>query len=319
MENFIKEIKELARKNPKRIVFPEGNDERVIEAVKIIEKEGVAIPILIDKGPEKYENFEKYADEFAKIRKVSLKEARETIMNPYYFATMMVFFGDADGMISGPAAHAKERILPALQIIKTKEKFHKVSGFIFMILPETANEDAANGGILMFADCAVIIEPTAEELADIAIDSAITAKRFGIEPKVAMLSFSTGAGANNPHAEKIQNAIKIVQERQPDFPIADHEMQADTALMDDVAKIKDPMSKIAGKANILIFPDLEAGNIAYKLVERLAGAKAIGPILQGLNKPINEVSRGCTSDDIVNLVAITTIEAGFHNYPVVIR
>lgn len=307
MENFIKKIKARAKENPKRIVFAEGTEPRIVEAAKIIEEEGIATPILLT-DPESQDNFEKYAQEYARLREVPIEEVQEKMEDPHIYATMMVQMDEADGMIAGPHATSRERILPALEIIKTKEKFHKVSGFTFMILPPNVDPDAANGGILIFADCAVIVEPNSHELADIAIDSAETAKRFGIEPKIAMLSFSTAGSSKHPLVKKVREAAEIARERRPDLEISD-DMQVDAALMDEVGEIKDPGSTIAGHANILIFPDLEAGNIGYKLVERLAGAKAIGPILQGLKKPVNELSRGCEIDDIINLAAITTIEA----------
>lgn len=309
MKQFLERIKRQAKENPKRIVFAEGTEPRVVKAAQIIRKEGFAIPILLI-NPEEEPHFESYAQEYAKLRELPLEEAREAMKKPHHFATMMVQMGDADGMIAGPTAASKERILPAFQIIKTKEKGHKASAFFFMVLPKTVDSDAANGGILLFADCAVNVQPTPEELANIAIDTAESAKRFGLEPKIAMLSFSTAGSSDNPEVKEIQKAAALVMAKRPDLKVS-KDMQVDAALMDAVGEIKAPHSAVAGDANVLIFPDLEAGNIGYKLVERLAGAKAIGPILQGLNKPINELSRGCNTDDIVNLTAITSLEANF--------
>lgn len=312
MQNFLSQIKDRARRNPKRIVFAEPEEPRVREAIEKIKAEGTAVPVSFGK-PEDDAHFETYVKRLQELRGASEEEARSKMKNPHYFATMMVHMGDADGMIAGPTAASRERILPALEIIKTKEKFHKVSGFFFMILPPSVSEDAANGGVLIFADCAVNVEPDVQTLADIAIDSAETAKRFGVEPKVAMLSFSTAGSSEHPLAQKMRDAAKLVHERKPDLPV-EGEVQVDAALMDQVGALKDPGSPVAGHANVLIFPDLESGNIGYKLVERLAGAKAIGPILQGLKKPVNEVSRGCSVEDIVNLAAITTLEAQNSNF-----
>ncbi|MFA4814681.1 MAG: phosphate acyltransferase [Candidatus Gracilibacteria bacterium] len=307
MEAFLQRIWARAKENPKRVVFAEGKEPRVLEAIEIIKKEGLAIPVTFDE-PTKDPHFEDFVQKFRELRGTTEEEARAKMANGHYFATMMVQEGLADGMLAGPVASSKERILPALEIIKTKEKLHKVSGFFFMVLPSDIDPDAANGGVLLFADCAVNIEPDAPTLADIAIDSAETAKRFGINPVIAMLSFSTAGGSDHPLVKKIREAAKIVKARRPDLLI-EGEMQVDAALMDKVGALKDPGSLVAGKANVLIFPDLESGNISYKLVERLAGAKAIGPILQGLRKPVNEVSRGSDVNDIVNLAAITSIEA----------
>jgi phosphate acetyltransferase len=307
MNDFLNTIKKRAKVNPKRIVFPEGNEPRVVEAAKQIESEGIAIPILLKEKPEEHQNFTAYTAKYQKLREVTKEEAVTEVKKPCTFATMMVQTGDADGMIAGPTASSQDRIIPALRIIRAKTKSNKVSGIFFMLLPDDTNEDAANGGILLFADCAVIIDPTAEELADIAIDSAETAKHFGIDPKIAMLSFSTGGSTSDAHVDKVRKATELVKERRPELEI-EGEIQVDAALMDDIAARKLPGSKIAGHANVLIFPDLEAGNIGYKLVERLADAKAIGPILQGLNKPVNEVSRGCEAEDIVNLAAITSCQ-----------
>lgn len=307
MEAFLQKIWAQAKQNPKRIVFAEGSEPRVKVAIDVITREGLAVPVTFGE-PTTDPHFENFLKKFMELRGTTEDEARSKMANPHYFATMMLHEGLADGMIAGPTATSRERILPALEIIKTKEKFHKVSGFFFMVLPESVDADAANGGILLFADCALNIDPDVPTLADIAIDSAETAKRFGVEPVVAMLSFSTAGSTDHPLAKKVREAAALVKSRRPDLSV-EGEMQVDAALIDNIGSLKDPGSPVAGKANVLIFPNLEAGNIGYKLVERLAGAKAIGPILQGLRLPVNEVSRGSSSEDIVNLAAITTLEA----------
>ncbi|MBT4384461.1 phosphate acetyltransferase, partial [Candidatus Peregrinibacteria bacterium] len=252
MENFLKKIKARAAENPQRIVFPEGSEPRIVEAAAIIKNEGTAIPILLGK-PEEQEKFEEYVKLYSEIRGTNEAEAREEVKKPNVYATLMLKAGEVDGVITGPTSTARDRILPALQIIKSKEKFHKVSGFFFMVLPASVDKDAANGGILIFADCAINIEPDAETLADIAIDSAETAKRFGIDPKIAMLSFSTEGSTDHPLVKKVQDASALVKERRPDLQISE-DMQVDAALIDSIGDIKAPGSPIAGNANILIFP-----------------------------------------------------------------
>ncbi|MFC1655672.1 phosphate acetyltransferase [Patescibacteria group bacterium] len=325
MKKFVRFVKDIAKQNPKRVVFPEGFEERILKATAKILKEQTAIPILIGNPDEIKEkarklklkiNFDKveiidpltskktkeYAKEYYKLRKhkgITEEQALETMKKFNYFGTMMVHLGEADGMVSGTTYPTAETIRPALQIIKTKKKFHKVSGLFFLVLENR---------LLLFADTAVTINPNSHDLADIALDTAETARRFRLEPRVAMLSFSTAGSARHPKVDKIKEATAIIKSRDPNL-IVEGEMQVDAALVPDVAKRKFPKSKLVGDANILIFPDLNAGNIAYKLVERLAKAKAIGPILQGLKKPVNDLSRGCSYQDIVNLAAFTSCEA----------
>lgn len=325
MKPFLQGVKEKAQKNPKRIVLPEGFDERVLQAIPQILSEGTAFPIVLgDKktlekqahdlnlkidwnrltviDPQKDPHLSDYAKQYHAIRNGALSESEaleEMRTNIHVFGTMMVENGDADGMVGGATVSTAESVRPAIQIIKTKEKFHKVSGFFFMILEER---------ILLFADCAIIIEPNSHELADIAIDTAETAARFGLEPRIAMLSFSTAGSGKHPLVDKVREATKMAQHQRPDL-IIEGEMQVDAALVPDICRRKFPNAKSCGNFNILIFPDLQSGNIAYKLVQRLAGAQAIGPILQGLRKPINDLSRGCSAEDIADLVAFTTIEA----------
>ncbi len=315
----------MAQKYPARIVFPEGQEERIIKAVEAIVKEGLCFPILIG-NPHTIKNTAKklrvkidfkkiqiidhqkskrkkdYAQKFFNLRKekgIKLDQAKKLMENINYFGTMMVHENDADGMISGTTFPTADTIRPALQIIKTKEPFHKVSGFFFMVLKKK---------LLLFADAAVNIEPSAHDLKDIASDTAITARKFGITPKIAFLSFSTNGSSKHPLVDKVLEAVALMKYYHPEI-ITDGEMQVDSALVPEVSKRKFPHSRICGDANVLIFPSLEAANIAYKLVERLAGASSIGPILQGLKKPINDLSRGCKWQDIVSIAAITSIEA----------
>ncbi|HJX05586.1 MAG TPA: phosphate acetyltransferase, partial [Candidatus Nanoarchaeia archaeon] len=248
-------------------------------------------------------NYEHYVQEYLKLRKkkgMTLEEAKKTMLLPHFFGAMMIKQGQADGMVSGINSETKP-FIPSFQIIGTHEAFEKVSGLFMMVWPE-------DGRLLFFADCSTIIDPDAKDLAQIAINTAETAKKFGVEPKIAMLSFSTKGSARHAIVDKVIEATKIAQYKRPDL-IIDGEMQVDSALVPEVAKKKCPDSPIQGDANVLIFPDLDAGNIAYKLVERLAKAHAVGPIQQGLNMPVNDLSRGCSVQDIVDIAVITVAEA----------
>lgn len=315
MHSFIRKIRNQAKKSHRHIVLPEGEDERVLRAAKIITKEGIAKLTLLG-NPKKIKPIknvqiidhknsdltEKFAKEMVKIRKskgLTLPQARELLKDMNYFGTMMVQLDLADGMVTGTTNSTADSIRPALQIIKTEEKFHKVSGVFFMVLEKR---------LLLFADAAITVEPDAHTLVDIAIDTAETAKKFGIKPKIALLSFSTKGSARHPKLDKIREALNMIKYKRPKLTV-DGELQVDAALVPDVAKKKCPGSPIKGDANVLIFPDLESANIAYKLVERLAKAKAIGPLLQGLKKPVNDLSRGCNYNDIVNVTAFTACEA----------
>ena len=324
MERFLARVKQEALSDPKRIVFPESDEERILRAVQIIKFEGFAKPILIgnkDKimekicklelnadgiefaDPDNFDRYDEYVQEFVKVRShkgMTEEQAREQLKDVNYFGTMMVHMGDADGLISGSTHSTGDTVRPALQIIKTKDKFHKVSSMFLMIAPDDS--------ILIFADCAIEIDPNPQELAEIALDTAETAKRFGIEPRIAMLSFSTNGSAKHTAVDKVKEATNIVKQKDPNL-VVEGEIQLDAALIPEICQRKFPDSKLKGDANVLIFPDLNSGNIGYKLVERLAKNKAVGPILQGMNKPINDLSRGCSVQDIVDVCAITVVEA----------
>ncbi len=259
--------------------------------------------------PLQYEKSEYYAEMLAEIRKkkgLTIEQARELVKDPLYLSTLLIKDGQADGEVAGAANTTGDVLRPAFQVVKTLPGISTVSGAFLMMFD---NCEYAKDDILVFADCAVNPDLDAKQLADVAISSALTAKSIAkIDPVVAMLSFSTKGSAKHESVDKIVEAIKLVNEINPDIVI-DGEMQVDAALVETVAKKKAPNSKVAGKANVLIFPSLESGNIGYKLVQRLAGAKAVGPVLQGMAAPINDLSRGCSVDDIVSLVAITANQA----------
>ena len=324
-------IKEQARRINRCVVLPEGVEQRTLKAADIILSEGLARLILlgnpnkisrlskelnlknIDKAvivdPLSHKKKDLYTGMLYELRKhkgITEEEAAELIEDPLYLATLIIKNGDADGEVAGAINATGDVLRPAFQIIKTLPGAKVVSGsFIMIVKDKTYGDD----GIIFFSDCAVNPVPTASELAEIAISTAQTAQTIaGIKPNVAMLSFSTKGSAHHSVCSKIIEATRIAKEREPELLI-DGELQADAALVEKVGISKAPGSPVAGKANVLIFPSLEAGNIAYKLVQRLAGAEAIGPILQGLAAPINDLSRGCSVEDIVNLVAITATQA----------
>lgn len=299
--DFLEQLYSRAQQSPKRLVFAEPQEERVLQAIPLIEQKGLAHVLPLQEKPH-------YAARYAELRQVSLEEATLALKDTHVLAALMVEQSDADGLITGPGANSKDRMLPILKLLPTKTPGSRASGLFFMILPPHVNPDAANGGVLLFADCALNIAPNLDTLVDIAVDSATTAKHFGIEPKIAMLSFSTAGSSQDEHALLMREATQKIQALHPELLI-EGEVQADAALIDAIGKEKDPNSPIAGQANVLIFPNLEAGNIAYKLVERLAGAQALGPIVQGLQYPVCETSRGCSTQDLVSLAAITTILA----------
>lgn len=327
--DIMAKLVERAKGDLKTVVLPEGEEERNLTAAAKCSQEGIANIILLGDdatvkanaeklsldiskcqilNPKESENFERYANEFFELRKkkgVTLEAAKETMADPMYFGTMMVKLGDADGMVSGAIHSTGDLLRPGLQVIKTAPGTSVVSSFFIMETNSAFGED----GTLLFADCAVNPDPDENQLASIAISTADTAKTLiGFDPKVAMLSFSTKGSASHDVVTKVQNAVKLANEQRPELAI-DGELQADAALVEKVASLKAPDSKVAGKANVLIFPDLQAGNIGYKLVQRFANAEAIGPICQGFAKPINDVSRGCDAEDIVNVVAVTAVQA----------
>jgi phosphate acetyltransferase len=314
---------ERARANKKRIVLPESDDERILRATEMLLRRDVADIILlgvekkiiaksktlgidISKAifidPKTSVLMDKYVNSFYELRKkkgLTLEVARQSLELDSYFATMMVHCGDADGMVSGAVHTTQDTIRPALQIIKTKPGISIVSSVFFMCLDTK---------VLVYGDCAVNQDPNAEQLAQIAMTSSQTAKIFGIEPRVAMLSYSTGDSGKGDEVEKVRAAANIVKENMPDL-LVEGPIQYDAAIDAKVAKTKLPNSKVAGRATVFIFPDLNTGNNTYKAVQRSSGAIAIGPVLQGLNKPVNDLSRGCLVADIVNTVAITAIQA----------
>jgi phosphate acetyltransferase len=318
-------IRQKAKSDKKRIVLPEGNEERILKAAEVILKEGIAeLVILTDDENirEKYAlegveiinpgtspKLKEYADTLYELRKskgITQQQAEDMIKNPLYYGAMMVKKGDADGMVAGSVYTTGDVLRPALQIVKTAPGISVVSSCFIMEVP---NCTLGAEGVFVFADCAINIQPTAEQLAAIAISSAQTARSLvGIEPKVAMLSFSTKGSGKHELVDKVVEAVKLAKEMAPDLKL-DGELQADAALIESVGRLKSPDSTVAGQANVLIFPDLQAGNIGYKLVQRLAKAEAIGPISQGLAKPINDLSRGCSVEDVVNVVAITAVQA----------
>jgi phosphate acetyltransferase len=329
--NLLDQIKEKAKKNLQRIVLPESYEERTIKAADIAISEGIAKIILIGNpgkiaseakrlnlthiskaeivDPENNPKADKYADLMVTIRKskgLTREQALTLLKDRLYLATVMIKSGDADGEVAGADNATGDVLRPAFQYVKTLPGITVVSGAFLMFLKDN---EFGNDGLMIFADCAVHPNPNAQELAEIAVSTGKTARVIaGIEPRIAMLSFSTKGSAKHEMVDKVVAATELARKMDPTLSI-DGELQADAAIIEAIGKKKAPGSAIAGKANVLVFPSLESGNIAYKLVERLAHAEAVGPILQGMAAPINDLSRGCSVSDIVNLIAITANQA----------
>ncbi|KJS81488.1 MAG: phosphate acetyltransferase [Peptococcaceae bacterium BICA1-8] len=327
--DLIQIMKGKACKKTTTIVLPEGTEERTVQAAGIITKEKIAKVILLGEkneveavakklntnldgvtiiNPIESEKYKEYSQDLFELRKnkgLTFEAAQELAKNPLYYGALMVNKDDADGMVAGAQNTTGDVLRPALQIIKTEKGISSVSGAFIMIVPDC---EFGEKGVMVFADCAVNPNPTAEQLAEMAYLSAKTAKALvGFEPKVGMLSFSTKGSAQHELVDKVVRATQIAKEKYPDLDV-DGELQADAALVPKVGSSKAPDSKVAGKVNVLIFPDLQSGNIGYKLVQRLAKAEAVGPVLQGMNKPVNDLSRGCSIEDIVNTVAMTALQ-----------
>jgi phosphate acetyltransferase len=320
---FEYELIDRARSDRRRIVRPEGDDDRVLRAAATVLKRGIADLVILGEpfevraraielgidiqaaevlSPFDAVHVQKFAEEYARLRAhkgVTVAQASDTVTDVSYFGTMMVHLGLADGMVSGAAHTTAHTIRPAFEIIKTRPGVSVVSSVFLMALADR---------VLVYGDCAVIPDPTSEQLADIAISSAATAAQFGIDPRIAMLSYSTGESGSGAEVEKVRDATALVRSRAPEL-LVEGPIQYDAAADAAVAAAKMPQSEVAGRATVFIFPDLNTGNNTYKAVQRSAGAVAIGPVLQGLNKPINDLSRGALVDDIVNTIAITAIQA----------
>ena len=321
MKDLISELKEKLKGKSAKIVFPEGEDQRILEAAIKLQEEGIIKPLVLGdlesiKNTGKENNLdiksleivdpkenisEDMVNSLVERRKGKLnkEEAEKLLQDPNYFGTMLVYMGKADGMVSGAVHTTGETVRPALQIIKTKEGFKRTSGSFIML---------RNDEMYLFADCAINIDLDENALAEVAVVSNLTAKQFGMDPKVAMLSFSTKGSAKDEKVDKVANATKLAKEMDKDILI-DGELQFDAAFVESVAKQKAPGSPVAGHANVFIFPSLEAGNIGYKIAQRFGGFVAIGPILQGLNKPVNDLSRGCNAQEVESLAIITAAQA----------
>ena len=328
--SFINNIKKRAQQDIKTIVLPESNDLRVIKAAEQVLKEEFADIILVGNkeninklakenniditrakivDPNFSEKFSEYANKFYELRKskgMTLDKAKEIMKDPVFFGMMMVKQEDADGLVSGACHSTADTLRPALQILKTSHGTKLVSAFFLMVVPDC---EYGENGAFVFADSGLNEYPDPEALSEIAISSSKSFKQLvGAEPRVAMLSYSTYGSAHSPLTDKVVEATKILKEKEPNL-IADGELQLDAAIIPEIAASKAPDSPVAGKANTLVFPDLDAGNIGYKLVQRLAKAEAYGPLCQGIAKPVNDLSRGCSSEDIVGVVAITAVQA----------
>lgn len=328
--SFINDIKQRAKQDIKTIILPESNDLRVIKATEQVLKEGYSDIILIGNkeeikklsqennidiskakivDPLKSDKFSEYAERFYELRKakgMTLDKAKEIMKDNVYFGMMMVKQGDGDGLVSGACHSTADTLRPALQILKTAPGTKLVSAFFLMVVP---NCEYGENGAFVFGDCGLNEYPDPEALSEIAISSSKSFKQLvGKEPKVAMLSYSSYGSAHSPLTDKVVEATKLLKEKMPDL-IADGELQLDAAIIPEIAASKAPGSPLKGEANTLIFPDLDAGNIGYKLVQRFAKAEAYGPLCQGIARPVNDLSRGCSAEDIAGVVAITAVQA----------
>ncbi len=307
--DIVEKLRQKARSNQKTIVLPEYNDQRVIEAAKIIEKEQIAKIIFLTPDKVDPRIKQRYIEEYYNLRKakgVILGDIKELFQDTLYYGAMMVREGKADGFVAGAAHTTPEIARAAIYCLDLDERFTIACSCFIMVVPDCAYGDSGN---FVFADCGIIPEPNSRQLACIAVATAeMAAKVLGLKPRVALLSYSTKGSAKARSMEKIHEALGLIKEMAPDL-LADGELQVDAAIVPEVAKIKYPDSSIGGQANILIFPDLDAGNIGYKLVQRLGKARAIGPLILGLNKPCSDLSRGCILDDVVDCVAVTAIRA----------
>ncbi|HEY5627639.1 MAG TPA: phosphate acetyltransferase [Nitrospira sp.] len=328
--NPFEELLARARSDPRHVVLAEGEDSRIIEGAERVVKDGIASVTLLGReqiirdraaesgisdlpvsviDPATSEHTEAFAREILELRKskgLNLDDARRMAASPLYFANMMVRLGHAAGSVAGAHHTTSDTVRAAIQVLGMKAGYNLVSSFFIMLLCEPYHEI---NGVMMFADCGLVIDPNADELAQIAVVSADTARAMlGIEPRLAMLSFSTHGSARHPLADKVIAATETVRRLRPDI-LVEGEVQLDVGVIPEVSARKAPDSRIAGRANVLIFPDLQAGNIGYKLVERFANAQAIGPILQGLAKPANDLSRGCSADDVYKVTAVTVVQA----------
>lgn len=326
MASFIDTLIDRAKADKKTIVLPEGNDERILEAAQEALSQGIANIIILGDADEiaakgydlegatiidpatsdKQEEFAELLYELRKAKGMTPEEAKKLVKDPIHFAVLMVKSGLCDGLVGG-ACHATIKILsPSLKIIKTAPGEPMVSSFFIMDVP---GSEFGENGLFLFADCALEIQPTSEKLAHIANQTDKSFKRLiGDDPRIALLSHSSHGSAVNDDSTKVVKAVEYIRENYPDI-VADGELQLDAAIVPELGASKAPNSPVAGKANVLIFPDLDAANIGYKLVQRLGGAKAYGPVLQGLAAPVNDLSRGCTAEDVVGVIAITCVQA----------